>query len=417
MPDISLLNALVNRFDVVVRDPVWGDVHMDASLHALFQSRSFMVLDRIRQLGPVALVYPGATHSRKAHSLGVYHIARRMALALVEKGEIDFVSPQGLRSFLVAALCHDIGHFPYAHSLKELPLVRHETLAGDMIVSEPLRSFVEACGADPEQTAAIIDPNRSVGENRETMLFRSFLSGVLDPDKIDYLTRDAFYCGVPYGIQDADYIMRRLVVHDDRLAISQRGEMSIEAIIFAKYQMYRAVYWHPVVRAATAMVRKAVHLALEEGVLKPASLYGIDDLSFGRLVSHQKFAPFRLIREAEEKHIFRLAAEHCFNPDNPVHADLLDIRKRVDAETTLAQAAGISDIDVVIDIPERINLETDLMVKTDDGFEPFERRSTLFQPEIIQKISGMLRTVRVYIRPQSATDQNNIPALVQALLE
>jgi len=69
-------------------------------------------LDRIRQLGPVALVYPGATHTRKAHSLGVYHIARRMALALVEKGEIDFVSKEGLRSFLVASLCHISGIIP-----------------------------------------------------------------------------------------------------------------------------------------------------------------------------------------------------------------------------------------------------------------------------------------------------------------
>jgi len=216
------------------------------------------------------------------------------------KGEIDFVSKTGLRSFLVAALCHDIGHFPYAHSLKELPLARHEALAGEMIVSSSLRDYVGACGADPEQTAAIIDADRLAGESRETLLFRSFLSGVLDPDKIDYLTRDAFYCGVPYGIQDADYIMRRLVVHDDRLAIDMKGEMSIEALIFAKYQMYRAVYWHPVVRAATAMVRKAVYLGLVNDVIQATSLYGLDDTSFGRLIDHSKFPPFRIAREAEE---------------------------------------------------------------------------------------------------------------------
>ncbi|HCX95990.1 MAG TPA: phosphohydrolase [Spirochaetaceae bacterium] len=416
MSEISLLNALVHRFDVVVRDPVWGDVHMDAPLHALFQSKSFMVLDRIRQLGPVALVYPGATHTRKAHSLGVYYIARRMALALVEKGEIDFVSKTGLRSFLVAALCHDIGHFPYAHSLKDLPLSRHEALAGEMIVSEPLRQYVSSCGADPEQTAAIIDPDRSAGESRETLLFRSFLSGVLDPDKIDYLTRDAFYCGVPYGIQDADYIMRRLVVHDDRLAIDLKGEMSIEALIFAKYQMYRAVYWHPTVRAATAMVRKAVYLGLAEGVLQPNSLYGLDDTSFGRLMNHSKFAPFKLAREAEEKHIFRLVDEHAFDEENPVHADLLDIGKRIDAESTLAQAAELPETDVVIDIPERIKLETDLMVKIDDHFEAFDQRSTLFQPETVAKVAGALRTIRVYLRPQSNPDLKKIQALVQALL-
>lgn len=416
MSEISLLNALIHHFDVVVRDPVWGDVHMDAPLHALFQSKSFMVLDRIRQLGPVALVYPGATHTRKAHSLGVYHIARRMALALVEKGEIDFVSKTGLRSFLVAALCHDIGHFPYAHSLKELPLARHEALAGEMIVSSSLRDYVGACGADPEQTAAIIDADRPAGESRETLLFRSFLSGVLDPDKIDYLTRDAFYCGVPYGIQDADYIMRRLVVHDDRLAIDMKGEMSIEALIFAKYQMYRAVYWHPVVRAATAMVRKAVYLGLVNDVIQATSLYGLDDTSFGRLIDHSKFPPFRLAREAEEKHIYRLAAEHTFDETNPLHVDLLDIGKRIEAESTLAQAAEMAESDIVIDIPERIKLETDLMVKVDDYFEAFDQRSTLFQPETVAKVANALRTIRVYIRSQGGADFKRVASLVHALL-
>jgi len=416
MSEILLLNALLHRFDVVVRDPVWGDVHMDSSLHALFQSKTFMVLDRIRQLGPVALVYPGATHTRKAHSLGVYHIARRMALALVEKGEIDFVSKTGLRSFLVAALCHDIGHFPYAHSLKDLPLMRHETLAGDMLITEPLRQYVAECGADPDQAAAIIDPDRSAGESRETLLFRSFLSGVLDPDKIDYLTRDAFYCGVPYGIQDADYIMRRLVVHDDKLAIDMKGEMSIEALIFAKYQMYRAVYWHPAVRAATAMVRKAVYLGLAGGAIQSANLYGLDDTSFARLMSHTKFPAFKLARDAEEKRIYKLAAEHPFTESNPLHADLLDISKRVEAESTLAQAADLAENDVVIDIPEHIKLETDLMVKIDDYFEAFDQRSTLFQPTTVERVSSALRTIRVYIRPQTGVQNKNIGALVEALL-
>jgi HD superfamily phosphohydrolase len=210
--------------------------------------------------------------------------------------------------------------------------------------------------------------------------------------------------------------MRRLVVHDDRLAIDLKGEMSIEALIFAKYQMYRAVYWHPTVRAATAMVRKAVYLGLAEGVLQPNSLYGLDDTSFGRLMNHSKFAPFKLAREAEEKHIFRLADEHAFDEENPVHADLLDISKRIDAESTLAQAAELPETDVVIDIPERIKLETDLMVKIDDHFEAFDQRSTLFQPETVAKVAGALRTIRVYLRPQSNPDLKKIQALVQALL-
>lgn len=417
MTETALLHSLVHHYDVVVRDPVWGDIHMDAPLHALFQSKTFMVLDRIRQLGPVALVYPGATHTRKAHSLGVYHIARRMVIALVEKGELACATRAGLKAFLVAALCHDIGHFPYAHSFKDLPLAHHEAIGGAMVLEPPLSEMISRCGADPQQVAAIIDPDRPLPDDGETRLYRSFLSGVLDPDKIDYLTRDAFYCGVPYGVQDADYIMRRLMVHDDRLAIDSKGEMSIEALLFAKYQMYRAVYWHPQVRAATAMVRKAVYLGLAEGVLQPASLYGLDDASFGRLVARDDFRPFRLIREAEEKQLYRLALERRFDETNPVHNDFLDITKRIEAEAALAQAAGLDELDLVIDIPERIKLETDLMVRTNSHFEPFTARSSLFNATSVASVAGALRTIRVFARMHAHAETADVlPELAGALL-
>jgi HD superfamily phosphohydrolase len=317
---------------------------------------------------------------------------------------------------LVAALCHDIGHYPYAHSLKELPLERHEALAGEMVLANPLREYVLACGADPEQVAAIIDPDRPAKSNRDTLVFRAFLSGVLDPDKIDYLTRDAFYCGVPYGIQDADYIMRRLLIHDDKLAIEQKGEMSIEALIFAKYQMYRAVYWHPSVRAATAMVRKAVFLGLADGIISQNDLYGIDDMRFDKLISNPAFPPFRMAQEAEAKRLYRLAAEHTFDSANPLHTDLLDIAKRIEAESTLAQAAGISENDVVIDIPETIKLETDLMVEVEQSFAPFDQRTRLFPPRIVEQVASSMRTIRVYIRPQAGINLAMIASLVDALL-
>jgi len=228
----TIHKALLEGFDQIIRDPVWSDIAFDKSLLALSQNPAFMLLDGIRQLGPVALVYPGATHSRRAHSLGVYHLARRFALALAERGRLDSATPEGARAFLVAALCHDLGHFPYAHSLKDLPLAAHEALAGDMLLEGSLRHTIADCGADPEQVAAIIDWDRPYAGDIETLLYRRILSGVLDPDKIDYLTRDAYFCGVPYGIQDADFILRRIDIADSSLSIDNRGAMSVEAITF-----------------------------------------------------------------------------------------------------------------------------------------------------------------------------------------
>jgi len=172
-----------------VRDPVWGSIFLTPALERLAASEPFAKLAGIKQLGPAHLVYPGATHTRYAHSLGVLHTARRLAAALDARGSLGFVSRGGLASFLVAALCHDLGHFPFAHSLKELPLAGHEALAARLLLAEPLRSLAGAAGADPEAAAAIVDDGLPDGGSREIAFFRGLLSGVLDPDKLDYLKK------------------------------------------------------------------------------------------------------------------------------------------------------------------------------------------------------------------------------------
>jgi len=396
MSDFGLLLSLSHRFENVVRDPVWGDIHFDDPLQTLIRTAPFQVLDGIRQLGPVAYVYPGATHSRRAHSFGVYYLARRLALSLLERGQIPHATVEGLRSFLVSALCHDLGHYPFAHSLKELPLAPHEALAGDLVSREPLRSAILDCGADPERVAAIIDRDRSNPGDGETLLYRRFLSGVLDPDKIDYLTRDAYFCGVPYGIQDADYIVRRVLVDEGGLAVDERGEMSVEAVLFSKYQMYRSVYWHPSVRSATAMVKKSMLLGLAHNIIAPESLYGLDDGGFRNLIAEGDRGIFRPAREAFAGNLYVPVGEATYDPENATHEDLTDLSKRLEAETAVAMAAKLGDSDIVIDIPEPIDFETSLFVRTNGSREPFSRRSKMFGPETLEGLVRSLRKIRIF---------------------
>lgn len=414
MSDIGLLPSLSHKFENVVRDPVWGDIHFDDSLQALIRTAPFQVLDGIRQLGPVAYVYPGATHTRKAHSLGVYYLARRLALSLLERGQIPFATGEGLRSFLVSALCHDLGHYPFAHSLKELPLAPHEALAGVLVLQEPLRSAILDCGADPEQVAAIIDRDRSHPGDRETLLYRRFLSGVLDPDKIDYLTRDAYFCGVPYGIQDADFIVRRMLVDEDRLAVDERGEMSVEAVLFSKYQMYRSVYWHPSVRSATSMVKKSVLLGLAQKAIIPESLYGLDDGGFRNLIAEGDRDVFQPARDAFAGKLYILVGEIAYDPENAIHGDLSDLSKRLEAEAALAMAANLRDLDIVIDIPESIDFETNLFVRSNGSREAFSRRSRLFEPETIKGLVRSLRKIRVFAHQR--VDAASLRGLAKELL-
>ena len=239
----TVIESLQRGFTVPVRDPLWGHIYLTPGLAALTESSPFMRLGRIFQLGPAYCAYPGATHTRASHSIGVYYLARRLLISLCERGA-SWLSPRGALSFLAAALLHDLGHFPYTHSLKELALEEHESLSAGIILSEPVKSLLGKAGADPEFTAAIIDKSIT-GNQTDTELhfYRQLLSGVLDPDKLDYLNRDARYCGVPYGAQDVDFIYSRLFPHPVRgVEIDSRGIPSVESILFSKYLMYRTVY-------------------------------------------------------------------------------------------------------------------------------------------------------------------------------
>jgi uncharacterized protein len=408
----SLLGFLASDFTEPIRDPLWGNVFLSPGLERIAVSRPFAKLGRIKQLGPAFLVYPGATHTRRAHSIGVFHMARRLAWSLASKGLLDFCSREGLQSYLVAALCHDLGHFPYAHSLKELPLARHEELTARELLEEPLRGLVLAAGADPEAAAAIVDEGRPDRGDRELRFFRGLLSGVLDPDKLDYLSRDAFFCGVPYGIQDSDFVLQRLDLGpDDSLAIEERGLMSVEGLLFSKYLMYRSVYWHKGVRAATAMIKKAVFLALEAGVLAPEELYGLDDEGFYAKLRSIDFAPFALAGSVFDGRVYDCVLDCAFDEGDERHRSVLGLAARLRLEESLASESGLGSLDVVIDIPERISFETDLPVLREAGSAagvagrrvavPFSRSPTVFSPPVVAGFATSLRRLRVFARAGS----------------
>ncbi|MFA6507120.1 MAG: HD domain-containing protein [Treponemataceae bacterium] len=401
------LRALEEGYTEAVRDPLWGHVYLTKEFAELLESAPYQKLRRIQQLGPASAVYPGATHTRAAHSIGVYHLARRLLRALLDKGADAWTTDVGAKSFLAAALLHDLGHFPFAHSLKELPLEDHETLTAKLITAEPLRTLVARSGADPYLTAAIVDGELPIHGDAEAVFFRKLLSGVLDPDKLDYLNRDARYCGVPYGAQDVDFTFSRLHPHPLRgVDVDSRGIQSVEAILFAKYLMYRSVYWHRIVRVATAMVKKSVSAGLETGLLVPEELYGLDDEGLFSLMEargNRAFAPAAAAREAR---FFSIVAEFPFDEGNSAHRVFSTPQNRTEEERRLAETISsqtglkIDPLDLIVDLPEPISFETGLFV-VDEGV-PFEQSSTVFRAPVVASFSRALRIVRICAAPAIA---------------
>ncbi|MGK7311912.1 MAG: HD domain-containing protein [Candidatus Longimicrobiales bacterium M2_2A_002] len=274
----------------VVRDPLWGTIELDATARGVVDSAAFQRLRYIRQLGLAHLVYPGATHTRFDHALGVYHLMRRAIGGMAERGALDAIDPVERRLVPLAGLLHDVGHYPFSHALEELdePLIPgyHESLTGRFLRDPDVREALESVARDgPERVEALI-------RGRSDSPLQGLVSGSLDLDKVEYLKRDARFCGVPYGEVDVDRLLNGLMVLEapdggPEIGVHEKAVAALESLLFAKYQMFRNVYWHHAVRAGTVLYKRIVFDALEAGLLEADELVGKTDEALLFLVTER----------------------------------------------------------------------------------------------------------------------------------
>jgi uncharacterized protein len=272
----------------IVRDPLWNTIRLDPAAVRIIDSPEFQRLRHVRQLGLAYLVYPGAHHTRFDHALGVYHLTRRALRLLAERDELAALDPAECRLVPYAALLHDIGHFPFSHAVEELDAAlvpaHHEQMTGRFLAAPALHAALSGIAADaPERIEAMI-------QGRSASPLQGLVAGSLDLDKIEYLKRDALFCGVPYGEVDVDRLLHSLTLLRDpetgrvEVGIHEKGISVLESLLFAKYQMFRNVYWHHGVRAATTLFKRLVQEAVEGGVITPDEMVGRSDEEFLALV-------------------------------------------------------------------------------------------------------------------------------------
>ena len=285
-----------------LRIPIWGHIPLSRPARRIIEHPDFVRLSRIRQLGFVHYVFPGASHTRFEHSVGTYHLSVSLLQRLVlnplnwhESGGPK-ITPEEACLFLAASLVHDIGHYPFAHLVdrlrgeirnpkseirNDLVFQTHEERAKEYLLASRRPGSLYAILRDdwgieqPELVAEIITNPSDSG------LPGKMLSGVLDPDKMDYLMRDGWACGVPYGNIDSERLIESLVPDVDpprrRLGITEKGIAPLESLVFAKYMMFRHIYWHHTVRIAAAMFTRYVQDGLEAGEIAPSSFYRLAD--------------------------------------------------------------------------------------------------------------------------------------------
>ena len=267
-----------------VRDPLWQNVHLDAAAAAVVDTAEFQRLRRVKQLGFAHLVYPGAVHNRFLHALGVYHLTGRAIEALDRKGQLerlDDLARRTIPEIKLAALLHDVGHYAFSHAMEELEPDaipgHHEEVADQFLESPGIRAALGEQGAGAAQRIGDLIRGRSAHP------LQGLISGSLDLDKIDYLRRDSLFCGVPYGAVDVDRLLDSLTLAREsdsgilEVAVTEKGISALESLMFAKYQMFRNVYWHHAVRSATVAFRRLIEGALEAGLLLREDLAGPTD--------------------------------------------------------------------------------------------------------------------------------------------
>src|SRR6185295_15683301 len=238
----------------VIRDPLWNNIRVEPLALELIDTPVFQRLRYVRQLGLAFLVYPGAGHSRFEHALGAYHLARLALAILSERGDLKNIDPSLQAEVKAAMLLHDIGHYPFSHALEEIGAPNHEEVARPMITEGAVAKLLrkELGAKAPERIMDLI-----CGKSDSPL--QGLISGSLDLDKIEYLRRDALMCGVPYGEIDEERLLNAMTVVEGKvIGIREKGLSAVESLLFAKYQMYRNVYWHHAVRSATAMYKRLV---------------------------------------------------------------------------------------------------------------------------------------------------------------
>jgi uncharacterized protein len=262
-----------------IRDPIHGTIAVSDEEKAVIDSPQYQRLRHVRQLGFGDLAFPGATHTRHAHSLGAMHMGSRLFGAVAARSGLpEDVRARFCTAVRLAVLCHDIGHMPLSHASEKIAPRRaalrlpswldpaaegeqatHEDFTAKVILDSSLTPVLESrfgdLGVTPSAIVSLITgarPPKDPGFTHRgvdwTPLLRGLVSGELDADRMDYLQRDSFYTGVNYGRFDLDWLVSNLNPAEKGgkayLALGRSAAFAFEDFLLSRYHMFVSVYLH-----------------------------------------------------------------------------------------------------------------------------------------------------------------------------
>ncbi|MBX7072214.1 MAG: HD domain-containing protein [Pirellulales bacterium] len=427
--------AALDSSGALVRIPPETDVPLTPRVRSLVDTTEFRRLARISQLGLVSLVYPAAHHMRFEHSLGVY----RLALLYLRRLSCDerfaaVISPADAEIFIVSALLHDLGHWPFCHPIEDIRLDRvpdHEMFANSFLlegeIADVLRSEWQI---NPRDVVGLLSERPRDARGR---ILASMLSGPIDIDKMDYLGRDSLHCGVPYGRHfDQGRLIASLCLNQagDGLAILDKGKTAAELMVFARYVMFSEVYWHHAVRAATAMLQRAFFLLYQS--LDLDALFRLAEGPFiEALIQKADRGPARdllLGLFGPTRRVYKRVAQYSIVEESELYAQLARrpypwLVRCAEHFATLASSElkrVIAPHEILFDAPplaREVEFDVDVYFPKQGSYRPLGEVSPVVRTLAREQFDDYVKRVRLFAHPRVASELRELPELATVLQE
>jgi uncharacterized protein len=428
IPEIAGLDARRG----LVRIPPELDVPLTDRVRQLIDTSAFRRLARISQLGLVSLVYPAALHTRFEHSLGVYRLALLYLKQLARDERFaSTIDAADAELLIVAALLHDLGHWPFCHPIEDirLPEVPHHELFANRFVEGEIADVLRGhWRIDPRDVVALLSETPCT---KKSQILASILSGPIDVDKTDYLMRDSLHAGVPYGRNfDQGRLIGSLCLNEsgDALAISEKGKTAAEMLVFARYVMFSEVYWHHGVRSATAMLQRAFFLLRDR--LNLVDLLEQTDSQFAEQL--QRAAEDRPAQEllaglfGARRRLYKRVAQYSFFEQRDLYEQLArrpypwlvacaeQFAQAVSVELGQAVAAH----EILFDAPpvaREIEFDIQVYFIKERRYRPLGEVSPVVRALAEQQFDDYVKRVRIFAHPRIAARLRSLESLPRLL--
>ena len=345
-----------------INDPIHGFVGITDIEAKIINSLPYQRLRRIKQLSGGHFVYPTAEHTRFGHCIGVMYLAGLSGKRLLNRMGLG---DQKLQEVRIAGLLHDIGHGPFSHVFEEVLIekrgMNHEDVTEWIILKSELGDMLEADGISKKRIGNLV---RGRQKTKRDSIIAGIVAGQIDSDKMDYLIRDSFYCGVNYGLVDIHRLIDSIEISKDyqmQFDIAARG--ALESFLVARYEMFLNVYYHKTVRSVEVMLVKLINAA--DNILEltsfssPEEFLELDDMSLISRIrsidpseSEEAKEAARMVNLLDSRILYKSAFEKVLHTqDRFVSRILTKSKVRESIQEEIASIAGVEKDEVIVDVP------------------------------------------------------------------